>query len=120
MSGGRGPEDEYSEMPASRWRYVRQPEPRFFDQPTAAAYLGISERLFETQWRAYNLPYPRKIGRRCLWDRKVLDHWADVVSGIAKGSESADGAPSALDHVGEAYDMSPTFPRKKRPKRPRS
>lgn len=65
-----------------RRQYVTQPEPRFFDQPTAAAYLGISERLFEKQWRAYQLPYPRKIGRRCVWDRKVLDHWADVVSGL--------------------------------------
>ena len=65
-----------------RRRYVTPPEPRFFDQPTAAAYLGISERLFEKQWRAYQLPYPRKIGRRCVWDRKVLDHWADVISGL--------------------------------------
>lgn len=65
-----------------RYGHVRPPEPRFFDQATAAAYLGISERLFEKQWRAYQLPYPRKIGRRCVWDRKVLDHWADVVSGI--------------------------------------
>ena len=66
-----------------RRRYVTPPEPRFFDQPTAAAYLGISERLFESLWRSYKIPYPRHLGRRVLWDRKLLDRWADVTSGIA-------------------------------------
>lgn len=74
---------------AVRRQYVTPPEPRFFDQPTAAAYLGISERLFEKQWRAYQLPYPRKIGRRCVWDRKVLDRWADVVSGITASNATS-------------------------------
>lgn len=73
---------DHDEVPV-RGGYVRSPEPRFFDQPTAAAYLGISERLFEQQWRAFKMPHPRKIGRRSVWDRKILDHWADVISGLA-------------------------------------
>jgi predicted DNA-binding transcriptional regulator AlpA len=48
----------------------------------AAAYLGISERTFEKQWRAESLPQPIRFGRRLLWDRKRLDQWADEVSGI--------------------------------------
>lgn len=83
-----GQSDAPKDGRAVRRQYVTPPEPRFFDQPTAAAYLGISERLFEQQWRAYQLPYPRKIGRRCVWDRKVLDHWADVVSGLAAPSDA--------------------------------
>lgn len=74
---------------AVRRQYVTQPEPRFFDQATAAAYLGISERTFEAQWRSYKMPYPRKIGRRCVWDRKILDHWADIFSKIDTNGEAA-------------------------------
>lgn len=73
--------DERNEK-AVRLQYVRPPEPRFFDQSTAAAYLGISERTFEHQWRSYKIPYPHRIGRRLVWDRKLLDGWADIKSGI--------------------------------------
>ena len=117
MSAKEDPDDEDFDAFATRWRYVRPPEPRFFDQPTAAAYLGISERLFETQWRAFNLPHPRKIGRRCVWDRKMLDRWADAISGIAK-PEGTDGEPSPLHHAAEALHMTPSFPKKKRRRRP--
>lgn len=66
---------------AARLHLVRPPEPRFFDQATAAAYFGISERAFEAQWRSYQMPHPTRIGRRLLWDRKILDHHADEISG---------------------------------------
>lgn len=68
---------------AARTQLVRPPEPRFFDQATAAAYFGISERAFEVQWRSDQMPSPRKIGRRLVWDRKLLDRWADLLSGLA-------------------------------------
>jgi predicted DNA-binding transcriptional regulator AlpA len=67
---------------------VRPPEPRFFDQATAAAYFGISERTFEAQWRSYQMPHPRRIGRRLVWDRKILDQYADAISGITGLDES--------------------------------
>lgn len=110
MRSEQNADDPRLDATAARWRYVRPPEPRFFDQPTAAAYLGISERLFENHWRAFNLPQPRKIGRRCLWDRKLLDMWADDVSGIS-GSKEVRGAET--NYAAEALYMSPTFPRKK-------
>ncbi|WP_031318096.1 hypothetical protein [Blastomonas sp. CACIA14H2] len=116
MGVEKDPEDETPSALAARWRYVRLPEPRFFDQATAAAYLGISERLFEAQWKKYNLPYPRKIGRRCLWDRKVLDQWADAVSGINQADGKADDDKAASYCTYDPY-MSPPFPRKKRRRR---
>lgn len=61
---------------------VSKPEARFLNQATAAAYLGLSERTFEKQWRAYLMPAPHRMGRRLVWDRKLLDEWADVLSGI--------------------------------------
>lgn len=54
-----------------------------FGQGVAAAYLGVSERTFEAQWRAGTLPEPLRLGRRLLWDRKLLDRWADQTSGLA-------------------------------------
>lgn len=59
-----------------------------FDQATAAAYLGIGERAFESLWRKGLLPQPHRLGRRVLRDRKILDEWADAVSGI--GVETND------------------------------
>lgn len=73
---------ERVQVVAARSRLVRPPEPRFFDQATAAAYFGISERAFEAQWRSHQMPYPRRIGRRLVWDRKILDQYADEISGI--------------------------------------
>ena len=61
---------------------LRNTAPRFLDQPSAAAYLGISGRAFEYRWRVDAMPGPTRIGRRLLWDRRVLDQWADRVSGL--------------------------------------
>ncbi len=73
---------EESQTSPTRAAFVRPPEPRLFDQATAAAYLGLSERTFEAQWRSYKIPYPHKIGRRLLWDRRILDAWADTLPGF--------------------------------------
>lgn len=81
---------------AIRNRYVSLPEPRFFDQATAAAYLGLSERYFETQWRLFKLPYPRRMGRRRVWDRKVLDRWADITSGLTVAEAVPSSKPSPV------------------------
>ena len=56
---------------------------RLLSQHGAAEYLGISERAFEQRWRAGNMPEPHRIGRRLLWDRKLLDRWADELSGLS-------------------------------------
>jgi hypothetical protein len=58
------------------------PMPRLFNQAMAAWYFSISERSFEKWWRAGQVPAPLRLGRRLLWDRKILDLWADTVSRI--------------------------------------
>lgn len=55
---------------------------RLLSQAAAAAYIGVSERTFEKHWRAGAMPKPHRIGRRLLWDRKLLDLWVDELSGI--------------------------------------
>ncbi len=65
-----------------RGSLVTPPTPRLFDQATAAAYLGLSDRAFEIGWRSRDLPEPVRIGRRNVWDRKLLDEWADAISGL--------------------------------------
>lgn len=59
---------------------VAAPVPRLFDQSTAAAYLGLSERQFENRWRRCEMPSPHRVGRRLLWDRVLLDQWVDALS----------------------------------------
>lgn len=73
---------------SQRVQLTRPPEPRFFDQATAAAYFGISERTFESQWRRLQMPPPLRIGRRLLWDRKILDTFADALSGYSRPGSS--------------------------------
>lgn len=65
-----------------RTSFVRQPEPRLFDEATAAAYLGISKSGFRSRWEKRELPQPLHIGHRVLWDRKQLDRFVDALSGI--------------------------------------
>ena len=58
--------------------------PRLLGQLSAATYLGISERLFEQRWRNEQESQPIRIGRRLLWDYKILDKWADEISGLGE------------------------------------
>jgi hypothetical protein len=62
--------------------------PRLLGQAAAATYFSISERTFEKQWRAGGMPEPHRIGRRLVWDRKLLDLWVDELSGL--GQEKND------------------------------
>lgn len=49
----------------------------------AAAYLGISERMFDQVRTRENFPPSIKFGRRILWDRKALDVFVDRLSAEA-------------------------------------
>ncbi|MFN3817878.1 helix-turn-helix transcriptional regulator [Blastomonas sp.] len=82
MVGRKKADEKSADNPSARRQYVALPEPRFFDQPTAAAYFGISERSFEALWRSYKMPHPLRLGRRLVWDRKHLDRFADTISRI--------------------------------------
>lgn len=58
------------------------PVPRLFTAAVAAGYLGMGVRTFENHWRRGNLPAPHRIGRKLLWDRRVLDAYVDALSGF--------------------------------------
>lgn len=74
-----------------------QPIPRLFNQKMAASYFSISERNFENWWRSGQLPAPVRIGRRILWDRKILDEWADELSGVGfEINDFGDYSPSEM------------------------
>ena len=38
--------------------------------------------MFEQRWRRGWLPAPHRIGRRLLWDIKLLDLFVDELSGL--------------------------------------
>jgi excisionase family DNA binding protein len=59
---------------------ITPPIPRLLSAELAAAYLSISPRGFEKLWRTGHLPAPHRLGRRVLWDRKLLDEFVDVLS----------------------------------------
>jgi predicted DNA-binding transcriptional regulator AlpA len=76
---------------AYRWFMLRAithhlttpPTPRLLSAPLAAAYLGVSERTFDYLWRRAGFPKPHRMGRRLLWDIKLLDAYVDEVSKIS-------------------------------------
>ena len=56
--------------------------------PHAAAFLGISPRTFEKLWRSHQLPHPHRLGRRLLWDIKILERYVDVLSKLDDQSKT--------------------------------
>ena len=64
--------------------------PRLFTARLAADYLGVSERSFERLWRSGRLPQPHRLGRRLLWDRKLLDGFVDELSGLIQAKQDDD------------------------------
>lgn len=66
-----------------RNQLITPPVPRLLGCDMAAAYLGISERLFDQVKRLADFPQPIKFGRRTLWDRKALDVFIDRLSANA-------------------------------------
>jgi predicted DNA-binding transcriptional regulator AlpA len=61
---------------------ITPPTPRLLSAELAAAYLSISPRGFEKLWRTGHLPAPHRLGRRVLWDRKLLDQFVDILSSL--------------------------------------
>lgn len=63
-------------------KLITPPIPRLIGMLHASAFLGISPRTFERLWRSYQVPQPHRIGRRLLWDVKLLERYVDELSGI--------------------------------------
>jgi hypothetical protein len=69
---------------------ITPPTPRLLSAELAAAYLSISPRGFEKLWRTGHLPAPHRLGRRVLWDRKLLDQFVDILSRLDLPSDDID------------------------------
>jgi predicted DNA-binding transcriptional regulator AlpA len=55
-------------------------QPRGLRKPRAAAYVGVSETLFDTGVKNGLMPKPFKLGGVTLWDRHQLDLALDALS----------------------------------------
>lgn len=73
-----------------------QPIPRLLSLAQTGAYLGVSERYVEYRRQSADFPHPIRMGRRLLWDRKVLDQWVDAMSGIGEVRQETDEELDAL------------------------
>jgi hypothetical protein len=56
----------------------------------AAAYVGLSPRLFLEEVEMGRLPPPRRYGRRKVWDRIALDDALDAAAGRGTASPPPD------------------------------
>ena len=58
----------------------------------AAAYLGVSPRLFDELVRDGRMPAPKQINRRTIWDRRALDSaFAELPDRQAMDGPKPDG-----------------------------
>lgn len=76
--------------------------PRFLSQAQAAAFLGLAPSTFAELVKKRRLPPSVRLGvRRNLWDRKVLDRFADALSGIGEAAPTApaDGKAAWLEAI---------------------
>jgi hypothetical protein len=62
--------------------------PRLLSRDAAAAYCGITAETFEQHIRPHVAAI--EIGARRLWDRRALDHWLDVCSGLTDALRPVD------------------------------
>lgn len=58
--------------------------PRRMDAAMAAAYLGVGESTLRDGWPKGRYPAPIRDGKRVLWDKRVLDQWADLTAGLVE------------------------------------
>jgi len=70
---------------------ITPPVPRLLGMAHAAAFLGISSRTFEKLWRGRQLPQPHPLGRRLLWDIKILEGYVDALGDLGDREESNEG-----------------------------
>lgn len=74
-------------------------KPRCVNRIDAARYLGVSANLFDKEVRSGLLPAPITIGRRRVWDLKLIDATIDQFSGSGCGNTEGN---NPWDIVNEA------------------
>jgi predicted DNA-binding transcriptional regulator AlpA len=55
-----------------------QISPILLDVTEVSALLGVSARHVWRLADAGGMPKPVKLGRRCVWDRRLLENWIDA------------------------------------------
>jgi predicted DNA-binding transcriptional regulator AlpA len=65
--------------------------PRLLSDDLAAAYVGLSVTTFRERVGLGKLPKPVRIGKRTLWDRRMLDRQVDALSGLLQHSRPGEG-----------------------------
>lgn len=71
--------------------------PRLLSADHAAIYLGISKRYLLDCVSKHKLPAPISMGRRVLWDRRILDQFVDALVGLPANDDMPSGAPANED-----------------------
>lgn len=69
---------------------VQTPAKRGLSRSEAAGYIGIGTTLFDKLVEAGQMPRPKRIGVRNVWDRYALDVAFDSLSADAGNVESND------------------------------
>ncbi|GBR69257.1 hypothetical protein GKA01_22350 [Gluconobacter kanchanaburiensis NBRC 103587] len=98
-------------------------EPRFLNCKQSAAYIGIGVHVFNQEVKLGIWPQPHICapnGGRLTWDRKLLDLYADLDSGIGVATPGATSAAfptqAGLSHY-LAKNMSATLTRNRAERR---
>lgn len=75
-------------------------KPATLDLEAAAAYLGLTPRVFKREVEAGRLPPPLNTGtRRQLWSLKALDRFLDSGQNAERDSQSVDPIMAAIDNA---------------------
>lgn len=69
--------------------------PRGLSRDEAAAYIGISSRMFDDLVRDGRMPKAKRINARAVWDRRLLDRAFDELPG--SGDAVADDGWDNVD-----------------------
>lgn len=70
--------------------------PRGVCRLASAQYVGVSATKFDEMVLAGQMPRPKRVGSRCIWDRMALDVAFDALPGDGSADEAQD-APNPWD-----------------------
>lgn len=65
-------------------------EPRGLSREQAAAYVGVSPTLFDQLVASGQMPAPRRINSRSVWDRRDIDSAFDRLPQDSAGDPAGD------------------------------
>lgn len=94
MARQPAPSEDASQQPSRAAAAVGPPPSRGLKREQAAAYIGVSARLFDRMVADGTMPKPRRYGGRTIWDRHQLDLSFDALPG-----DDSDSTNNSWDRV---------------------